>query len=56
MLSINAQEKKYAVNTVAFYNVENLFDTVDDPKLIHGMKLEHLMERIDGQKKNIKLS
>tara|TARA_B100002051_G_scaffold546_1_gene504 strand:+ start:251 stop:1309 length:1059 start_codon:yes stop_codon:yes gene_type:complete len=30
-LSINAQEKKYAVNTVAFYNVENLFDTVDDP-------------------------
>ena len=31
MLSINAQEKKYAVNTVAFYNVENLFDTVDDP-------------------------
>ena len=32
VLSINAQEKKYAVNTVAFYNVENLFDTVDDPK------------------------
>ena len=31
VLSINAQEKKYAVNTVAFYNVENLFDTVDDP-------------------------
>ena len=30
-LSVYAQEKKYAVNTVAFYNVENLFDTVDDP-------------------------
>ena len=24
--------KKYSVNTVAFYNVENLFDTVNDPK------------------------
>jgi len=29
--NIHAQEKKYAVNTVAFYNVENLFDTFDDP-------------------------
>ncbi|MFD2563498.1 endonuclease/exonuclease/phosphatase family protein [Aquimarina rubra] len=27
-----SQEKKtYKVNTIAFYNVENLFDTVDDP-------------------------
>ena len=23
--------KKYSVNTIAFYNVENLFDTIDDP-------------------------
>ena len=30
-LSVYAQEKKYVVNTVAFYNVENLFDTYDDP-------------------------
>ena len=30
-LCINAQEKKYAINTVAFYSVENLFDTIDDP-------------------------
>ncbi|HLU50798.1 MAG TPA: hypothetical protein VKZ42_01430 [Flavobacteriaceae bacterium] len=28
----NAQEKTYKVLTVAFYNLENLFDTVDDPK------------------------
>lgn len=27
-----AQEKKYMVRTVAFYNVENLFDTINDPK------------------------
>ena len=26
----NAQEKKFKVHTVAFYNVENLFDTKDD--------------------------
>ena len=30
-LSVSAQEKKYILNTVAFYNVENLFDINDDP-------------------------
>ena len=30
--SIFSQEKKeYKVNTIAFYNLENLFDTEDDP-------------------------
>jgi hypothetical protein len=24
-----AQDKKYAIHTVAFYNVENLFDTIN---------------------------
>jgi hypothetical protein len=27
----NAQQKKYAIRTVAFYNFENLFDTIDNP-------------------------
>ncbi|HEX9600366.1 MAG TPA: endonuclease/exonuclease/phosphatase family protein, partial [Mariniflexile sp.] len=28
----NAQEKKvYKIHTVAFYNLENLFDPIDDP-------------------------
>lgn len=32
VLSLNAQEaKKYKIHTVAFYNLENLFDTVNDP-------------------------
>lgn len=31
ILSISAQEKQYKVNTIAFYNVENLFDFEDDP-------------------------
>ena len=30
-LSVCGQEKKYILNTVAFYNVENLFDINDDP-------------------------
>lgn len=31
-LFINAQEERsYLVRTIAFYNVENLFDTIDDP-------------------------
>ena len=25
-----AQEKRYKIHTVAFYNVENLFDTIND--------------------------
>ena len=25
-----AQQKNYEVNAIAFYNVENLFDTIDD--------------------------
>ncbi len=30
----NAQTKNYIVHTVAFYNLENLFDTINDPKII----------------------
>ena len=26
-----SQDEKYQLSTIAFYNVENLFDTVDDP-------------------------
>ena len=32
LLSVNAQEKKkFKIHTVAFYNLENLFDTINDP-------------------------
>lgn len=31
--TIHAQEKKYAIHTVAFYNLENLFDTVRDERI-----------------------
>jgi hypothetical protein len=31
MIAAQAQEKKYIVHTVAFYNLENLFDTINNP-------------------------
>jgi len=31
-LVMNSQEKSYDIRTIAFYNVENLFDTINDPK------------------------
>lgn len=33
IFTLSAQEKKYKVHTIAFYNVENLFDTANDPKI-----------------------
>jgi len=29
---VYAQEKKFKIHTVAFYNLENLFDTINNPK------------------------
>lgn len=31
LMNLQAQEKKFMVRTIAFYNVENLFDTINDP-------------------------
>ena len=28
-----SQDKKYAIRTIAFYNLENLFDTINDPTI-----------------------
>ena len=28
---VNAQDKKFKIHTLAFYNLENLFDTINDP-------------------------
>lgn len=30
--TISAQEKKFKIQTIAFYNVENFYDTINDPK------------------------
>ena len=31
LMRVDAQQKKYIVHTVAFYNFENLFDTINNP-------------------------
>ena len=31
LLSQTNSKKQFLVNTIAFYNVENLFDTINDP-------------------------
>ena len=31
IIGVKAQQKKFAVHTVAFYNLENLFDTINNP-------------------------
>lgn len=33
IMGASAQQKKFVVHTVAFYNVENLFDTINDPTI-----------------------
>ncbi|WP_395047992.1 endonuclease/exonuclease/phosphatase family protein [Flavobacterium sp.] len=30
-IGVKAQDKKFAVHTVAFYNIENFYDTINDP-------------------------
>jgi len=32
-VSVYGQEKKYKIHTIAFYNLENLFDTIRDPNI-----------------------
>ncbi len=31
VINLNAQDKKFKIHTIAFYNLENLFDTINDP-------------------------
>jgi hypothetical protein len=33
IICANAQQKKFSVHTVAFYNLENLFDTINNPNI-----------------------
>ena len=49
-----SQNQTYAVETIAFYNVENLFDHYDDPKL--ETMIAPLKGEIAGQKIFLKRS
>lgn len=54
-LSVFSQEKKFKIHTVAFYNLENLFDTINDPKTydeeytpINGWTLKNYQKKLDN--------
>jgi hypothetical protein len=49
-----AQEKKYIVHTVAFYNLENLFDTINNPNIDEEW-LPNGLQRWNSKKYNQKL-
>jgi len=52
----NAQEKKFKIHTIAFYNLENLFDTINDPNKFDEFSpmMEIKNERAVIYKKKIK--
>jgi len=52
----NAQDKKFKVHTVAFYNVENLYDTVNDPKVNDEEYLPGGRQHWTGEKYKKKLA
>tara|TARA_R110002049_G_scaffold105598_2_gene252450 strand:- start:374 stop:1444 length:1071 start_codon:yes stop_codon:yes gene_type:complete len=54
--SINAQEKKFKIHTIAFYNLENLFDTINDPTKLdeYSPMMELKTNRGDIYKKKVK--
>ncbi len=55
MQRANAQAKSYNLHTVAFYNFENLFDTINDPKIIDEEWLPNGAQNWTSKKYNQKL-
>lgn len=55
MFVVTAQEKKFKVHTVAFYNVENLFDTINDSGKSDDDYLPNGAESWTGEKYQSKL-
>ena len=51
----NAQTKNYIVHTVAFYNFENCFDTINDPKIIDEEWLPNGVQNWTSEKYHQKL-
>ena len=51
-ISSNAQEKKFKIHTIAFYNLENLFDTINNPNKLD--EYSPIMEMKSGRGKAYK--
>ncbi|MFI1744955.1 endonuclease/exonuclease/phosphatase family protein [Thalassobellus sediminis] len=56
IISINAQEKRFKIHTIAFYNLENLFDTINDPNKFdeYSPMMELKTGRSEVYKKKVK--
>jgi len=54
--NVSAQEAKYKIATVAFYNSENLFDTIDEPNVKDEEFTPQGSKRWNTKKYNIKLA
>lgn len=54
-IALSAQDKKLNIAIVAFYNVENLYDTIDDPKTDDGEFLPDGIQGWNSAKYNLKL-
>lgn len=50
-----AQDQKYAIRSIFFYNVENLFDTIDDPKTFDDSRTPHGKDKWHAKRYNLKL-
>ncbi len=55
IFTASAQEKKYIVHTVAFYNLENIFDTINDPITNDEEWLPNGLQRWNSKKYQKKL-
>ncbi|MFC2109088.1 endonuclease/exonuclease/phosphatase family protein [Bacteroidota bacterium] len=53
---LSAQNERYKIHTIAFYNLENLFDTIDDPNKMDEespiLKIKQGRKKIYSQKLN----
>jgi hypothetical protein len=56
IIQISAQEKKYQVAIVAFYNLENLYDTLNDPNINDEEFTPEGGNRWTGERYKIKLN
>ena len=53
--SLTAQMKKYAIRSIFFYNVENLFDTIDNPETFDDPRTPYGRDNWNSMRYNLKL-
>ncbi len=56
LLNVSAQEKKFQVAIIGFYNIENLFDTINDPNINDEEFLPEGSNKWTGERYKLKLA